>query len=187
MTATAMPRLDNIHFRPIEPGDRTRLQRFHSRLSLPTVEQRFHAAKKELTEPLARRFTDLDGHDEFAIVATTGTRGRIVGVGRYARIDDESAEVAFVIEDAYQGHGIGQRLMRRLRAHAINGGLKEFVAYVLPHNTPMVHLLQRTGPTTTRWEDNTLEVRMHLVPERSIPHEGENDAKTGRKVPRNPL
>lgn len=158
------PRLENIHFRPIEPSDRTRLQRFHSRLSLPTVEQRFHAAKKELTEPLARRFTDLDGHDEFAIVATTGTRGRIIGVGRYCRIDDESAEVAFVVEDDYQGHGIGRRLMRRLRAHAVADGMKEFVAYVLPQNAPMVHLLQRTGPTTTRWEDsNTLEVRTRLV------------------------
>jgi RimJ/RimL family protein N-acetyltransferase len=157
---------ESIHFRPIEPGDRTRLQRFHSRLSLPTVEKRFHAAKRELTEPLARRFTNLDGHDEFAIVATTGTRGRIIGVGRYCRIDDQSAEVAFVVEDAYQSHGLGGRLMRRLRAHAVADGIKEFVAYVLPYNTAMVHLLQRTGPTVTRWEDSsTLEVRTRLIPQ----------------------
>lgn len=166
MTEAAAPeRLENIHFRPIEPLDRTRLQRFHSRLSGLTVEQRFHAAKKDLTEPLARRFTDLDGHDEFAIVATTGTRGRIIGVGRYCRINDTSAEVAFVVEDSFQGHGIGRRLMRRLRAHAVSDGLKEFVAYVLPYNTPMVRLLRATGPTSTRWEDNTLEVRTRLTAE----------------------
>jgi RimJ/RimL family protein N-acetyltransferase len=165
MARLAATRLEDIHFRPIEPTDRTRLQRFHSRLSLPTVEQRFHAAKKELTEPLARRFTGLDGHDEFAIVATTGTRGRIIGVGRYSRIDGQTAEVAFVVEDSFQGHGIGQRLMRRLRAHGIAEGLKEFVAYVLPHNTAMIHLMQTTGSTSTRWEDGTLEIRMRLLPQ----------------------
>lgn len=154
---------ESIHFRPIEPGDRGRLQRFHSRLSLPTIEQRFHAAKKDLSEPLARRFTDLDGHDEFAIVATTGTRGRIVGVARYARIDDTSAEVAFVVEDGYQGHGIGRRLMRRLRAHAVAAGLTEFVAYVRPNNTPMTRLLEEAGPTTARWEDGTVEIRAQLL------------------------
>ncbi len=157
--------LNSIHFRPIEPEDRTRLQRFHARLSVPTVEQRFHAAKKDLTDPLARRFTNLDDRDEFAVVATTGTRGRIIGVGRYARIDDRSAEVAFVIEDAYQGHGIGKRLMQRLRAQAIACGVNEFVAYILPANTAMVRLLQGTGPTSSRWEDNTLEVRTQLTPD----------------------
>lgn len=160
---TPQTRIEDIHCRPIEPGDRTRLQRFHSRLSTPTIEQRFHAAKKDLSEPLARRFTDLDSHHEFAVVATTGTRGRIIGVGRYCRIDDRSAEVAFVVEDSYQRRGIGRRLMRRLRAHAIADGLTEFVAYVLPYNTPMVRLLQATGPTATRWDDTMLEVRTQLL------------------------
>src|SRR5689334_3448593 len=137
MTATERD-LHNIHFRRIRPEDRTRLQRFHKRLSLDTVELRFHAAKAELSEPLARRFTEIDGHNEAAIVATTGTRGRIVGVARYFRLGPTSAEVAFVVEDAYQGRGIGHRLMDRLTALALEEGIDEFIAYVRPGNTPMI-------------------------------------------------
>lgn len=92
--------LRNIHIRPILPDDWHRLQLFHRRLSQETVVRHFHAGKQELSEPLAHSFTQLDGHDEVGLVATTGTRGRIIGVARYVRLGPTSAEVAFVIEDA---------------------------------------------------------------------------------------
>jgi hypothetical protein len=50
----------------------------HERLSVETVEQRFHGARRELSERLAHRFTELDGRNDVALVATTGTRGRII-------------------------------------------------------------------------------------------------------------
>jgi RimJ/RimL family protein N-acetyltransferase len=159
--------LHNIHFRPIEPADRTRLQRFHRRLSVPTVTQRFHGAKLELTEPLARRFTELDGHEAAAIVATTGTRGRIVGVARYARLDPRRAEVAFVVEDAYQGRGIGRKLLERLIALARAEGIEELVAYVLPGNERMLRLLRGAGPTSVRYEGSAYLVTLGLQPEAS--------------------
>jgi GNAT superfamily N-acetyltransferase len=154
--------LHNIHFRQIRPEDRTRLQRFHKRLSLTTVTQRFHGAKLELSEPLARRFTDVNGHDEAAVVATTGTRGRIVGVARYSRLGPTTAEVAFVVEDRYQGRGIGRRLMERIRAMARDEGIEEFIAYVLPGNDRMLHLIERTGPTTRSFDGGVCRVHVDL-------------------------
>src|SRR5579859_701394 len=98
-------RLHNIHVRPIRPDDWRRLQRFHARLSQQTVALRFHGAKKYLSIPLAFQLTHVDGHDNAAWVATTGSRGRIIGVARYFRLSRSCAEVAFVIEDGYQHHG----------------------------------------------------------------------------------
>src|SRR5579864_4293031 len=104
----------DLHYRQIRPEDWRRLQRFHRRLSSSTVELRFHGAKRELSVPLAHRLTNMDGKNTVGIVATTGTRGRIVAVGRYSRLSPTSAEVAFVVEDAYQHHHIGHRLLERL-------------------------------------------------------------------------
>jgi len=155
--------LRNIRFRPIRPDDWHRLQLFHDRLTETTVQLRFHGAKRELSAPLAHRFTQLDGRNDVAIVATTGTRGRIVGVARYFRLDATSAEVAFVVEDVYQGQGIGRRLMQHLAETARRNGISEFVAEVLPGNVPMLRLLQGLGPIRVRHDGGVDEVRVDLT------------------------
>jgi GNAT superfamily N-acetyltransferase len=152
----------NIRYRTISPADWRRLQRFHRRLSEDTVELRFHGAKRELSTPLAHHFADVDGVDDVAIVATTGTRGRIVGVGRYSRMSPDCAEVAFVVEDAYQHHGIGRGLMRRLRDVALANGITRFVAEIMPGNTAMVHLIEDVGESHVRFADGVLEATVEL-------------------------
>jgi RimJ/RimL family protein N-acetyltransferase len=96
-------------------------------------------------------------------VATTGTRGRIVAVARYFRIDGRSAEMAIVVEDAYQGQGLGRRLMHRLREMALRDGITEFVAEVLPSNVAMFRLLEEMGETHTTYDRGVCEVRVGLA------------------------
>jgi len=159
----------DVHFRPIRPDDWHRLQLFHLRLSAATVARRFHGAKRELSAPLAHRFTDIDGRDNAAWVATTGTRGRIVGVARYFRLSPTSAEVAFVVEDGYQHWGVGRRLMDRLRGTALEKGITDFVAEVLPTNTGMLRLLRQAGPIEVRREPDAWEVRVDMTREPAPP------------------
>jgi RimJ/RimL family protein N-acetyltransferase len=153
----------NLRFRELRPEDLHRLQRFHQRLSDLTILLRFHGAKRELTEPLAHRLTTLDGHDEAAIVATTGTRGRIVGVARYSKLTPELAEVAFVVEDAFQGHGIGKRLLHLLLERARENGVREIVAEVLSDNSRTLHLLEGVGPTRTIYQQGVCEVHVDIT------------------------
>lgn len=155
-------RVENIRFRALRPDDWHRLQLFHDRLTATSVQLRFHGAKRHLSEPLAHRLTQMDGHDTVAVVATTGTRGRIVGVARYFRIDLKTAEVAFVVEDAYQGQGIGRRLMQKLIGEARRNGISEFVADVLPGNTRMLRLLEESGAIRVRNVDGVDEVQVDL-------------------------
>ncbi|HZT96567.1 MAG TPA: GNAT family N-acetyltransferase [Chloroflexota bacterium] len=164
MRPTARP--GDIRIRGIRPDDWRRLQRFHDRLSPSTVSLRFHGGKKHLSEPLARRFADLDGVHEVALVATTGSWGRIVGVARYSRVSEDAAEVAFVVEDAYQHHHLGLHLMERLKALACAKGIHTFIADVTPTNLPMLRLLEAAGPTEFQHDAVGTRVTVDLDPGR---------------------
>ncbi len=74
----------SLLLRPIRPDDYLKLLRLFSRLSPQTVYLRFHRAVERLTEEEARRFSDLDYVNDFALVGTVGTGAeeRIVAVGR---------------------------------------------------------------------------------------------------------
>jgi len=76
----------------------------------------------------------------------------IVGGGRYVVARTGQAEVAFAVVDVCQGQGIGALLMRNLGKIALDAGLEELIAEVLPNNLPMLKVLQRSGfdITTTR-------------------------------------
>jgi ribosomal protein S18 acetylase RimI-like enzyme len=71
--------------------------------------------------------------------------------------------VAFVVEDAYQHHGIGSRLMKSLSQIARANGITEFVAEVMAENTPMFHLLREVGPTETQCRGSECTVRVSLL------------------------
>ena len=158
------PCLRWLRIRSIRADDWRKLQRFHGRLSASTIYQRFHVSKPVLNENWARRLSDLDGHDGAGFVITTGTRGRIVAVACYYRIGSASiAEVGFVVEDAYQGCGLGKRLMRRLVDHALRSGITQFMATVLPRNVLMLRLLQAAGPTHLQLDAGTIEVEVDLT------------------------
>jgi len=71
----------------------------------------------ELTREQAQRFATVDYDNTFALVATAGegSQEKIIAVARYYRMPrQDRAEVAFVVEDAYQGRGIGNHLIEHL-------------------------------------------------------------------------
>ena len=74
-----------------------------------------------------------------------GEHAAIVAGGRYIVEKAGTAEVAFAVVDDYQGQGIGAVLLRHLAALAREAGLKEFTAEVLPDNTPMLKVFERSG------------------------------------------
>jgi GNAT superfamily N-acetyltransferase len=67
-------------------------------------------------------------------------------VGRYIRSEGSSrAEIAFAVLDEYQGHGIGTLLLKYLARIARMRGIKEFAAYVLGSNKPMLEVFANSG------------------------------------------
>jgi RimJ/RimL family protein N-acetyltransferase len=141
-----------LRLRRMRDDDTVALRAMHHRLSPRTVYQRFFAALPELSLEQAERFTHVDGQMRVALVAEEPT-GRLVAVGRYDRLppDGRRAEVAFVVLDEYQHHGLGTVLARHLVTHAREEGVQTFVADVLATNAAMFHVFADTGltPVTT--------------------------------------
>ncbi|MDA9912926.1 GNAT family N-acetyltransferase [Candidatus Nanopelagicales bacterium] len=131
------------HMRPIRPTDADRLRRFHSQLSDETIYYRFFAPYPELTAKDVQRFTEVDYQDRVAIVATVA--GEIVGVGRYDKVAELNAEVAFTVRDDYQGRGLGSVLLEHLSAAARERGYRRFTADVLPQNRRMAGTFSHAG------------------------------------------
>src|SRR4029079_11894629 len=90
-----------------------------------------------------QRFTTVDYRDRVALVATI--EDQIIGVVRYERTGQDEAEVAFVIEDPYQGRGLGTILLEHIAQAARERGVLRFVAEVLPHNARMLEVFEHAG------------------------------------------
>jgi len=151
------------HLRPITPVDADRLQRLHVGQSAESVYFRFFAPMPRLSEADLTRFTHVDHVDRVALVATIGED--IVGVGRYDRVDDQSAEVAFTISDQHHGRGLGSVLLEHLAAAAWENRVRRFVADVLPTNRKMLAVFRDAGyEVTHHYDDGVLSLRFDIEP-----------------------
>lgn len=142
----------SIHLRAIRPDDKQRLLDLFHRLSQETIYFRFFRAKKRLTDEELQGFTELDFKDRVALVATlrNAEDERIIAVGRYSVLDlgedaPKTAEVAFAVQDEYQGRGIGTLLLDHLIPIARAHGIVEFEADVLGENNRMLEVFSKSG------------------------------------------
>jgi acyl-CoA synthetase (NDP forming)/GNAT superfamily N-acetyltransferase len=138
-----------VHLRPITPDDADRIVAMHSRMSEQTRYFRFFTPYPRIPERDLKRFSVVDHHGRVALGAFLGDD--LIAVGRYERLGDtDSAEVAFVVEDAHQGCGLGSILLEHLAAAARERGLTRFVAEVLADNNQMVGVFRDAGYQVSR-------------------------------------
>lgn len=137
-----------VTIRTMRPADRDIERRFVRELSPASRYYRFHSALKELTPAMLERFTHVNYPDEMALIATIpeGDGERQIGVARYAGYPGtDRAEIAVVVADAWQGKGVGARLLLDLRNLAFEAGIRHFEASVLPGNKRMLELARALG------------------------------------------
>jgi RimJ/RimL family protein N-acetyltransferase len=75
-----------------------------------------------------------------------------------------SAEMAFVVADAYQRKGLGTLLFRRLIEVGKQAGIRQFTADVLPENSGMLKIFHRSGLTTETTTDEGVVRVVMTVP-----------------------
>jgi GNAT superfamily N-acetyltransferase len=150
------------HLRPIRPDDVERLQAFHATLSTRSTYLRFFRVHPELSTDELVRFTRVDYRDRLALVAEHD--GVLLAVGRYDRTPGTTeAEVAFVVTDAYQHHGIGTLLLDELARAARDRGITGFVAETLAENRGMIEVFSGSDfPVRTVREYDTVTLRFPI-------------------------
>ncbi len=155
-----------FQLRPIRSDDGQRLVAFHDHLSDRSCFLRFFSLHPHLSPGEVERFTHVDYQNRLALVALF--HGRIIGVGRYDRLpESDVAEVAFVVADDDQHHGIGSLLLDVLASAARERGVGTFVAEALHENHPMLDVFFHSGfDVTSHLDYGTVSLRFPLEPTR---------------------
>ena len=133
-----------VLIRTIRPDDAPALQRLHSRLSEQSIRSRFFGSMKTLSDQMAKHFAHVDGVRRYALVALDPQKqDEIIAVVRFSREGcTDKAEYAALVEDKWQGCGLGLSMTRQLINEARDRGIRYFYGLVMPDNRRMLKLLR---------------------------------------------
>ena len=161
VTRSQLPNGINIVIRPIRPEDADLEQNFTRQLSDEAKYFRYMSSVQELTPEMLTRFTQIDYHNEMALIAVTedGNHEVELGVARYVtNPDKKSCEFALVVSDQWQRQGIGHKLMHHLMEIARDRGLEKMEGEVLSNNFKMLDLMKSLYfSVSTSPEDNSIK------------------------------
>jgi GNAT superfamily N-acetyltransferase len=155
---------NEVTFRAMHPDDRERLVEAFAHLQPRTIRTRFFYPKKALGDDDLRWLDEIGRGIHVGLAATVPSAcdELIIGEGSYAALGD-SAETGFTVAEAWQGRGIASRLLQHLAHIARDQGIRQFEAWVLNENAPMLAVFRRSGlPMRTRHADGLLHVTLRL-------------------------
>jgi acyl-CoA synthetase (NDP forming)/L-amino acid N-acyltransferase YncA len=156
-----------IRIRPVTPADIPALLALHEGASDRSRYLRFFTGDPNA----ARRFVDdlfVDGKHSTQTVLVAERAGVVVGMGVSLPMNDEEAEIAFLVADNCHGLGLGTLLLEQLASIARERGIHRFHADVLRANSAMLGVFADSGfaqrdtpegPTTTIVIDTALDDR----------------------------
>lgn len=132
-----------VRVRPALLEDLDPLEALFSRLSPDSVRMRFHGVASP-SRAMLQRFVDVDYKESLSLIAETGLgeRARSIALATYFRTDEARAEMALVVDDAFQGLGLGSILIEHLGEAAAEAGISTFEAEVLASNSGMLDVLR---------------------------------------------
>jgi RimJ/RimL family protein N-acetyltransferase len=142
----------------------------HARCSPHTRALRSLPTRPVLAAALLAQLVGADGSASVLAVTTDG--GAAVGLANLVVTGSGTAEVALLVEDVWQGRGVGTALARKLVELARTDQITELTAVSQVDNGALTRVLRRAGLRPRgRLEGGALRVRAALHPEKSSPSE----------------
>jgi acetyltransferase len=160
-----------VSIRPIRPEDEPFLIKLHQSLSERTVYMRYFQPLKLSQRTAHERLTRIcfiDYDREIVLVAEhkgEGVPSEIIAIGRLSKLRGGSneAELAVLVDDRYQGQGLGTELYRRLIAVARDEKLRRVVSTILAENREMRAICQKLGfRLEADLEDGTVRAELEM-------------------------
>lgn len=140
------------------PDDRAAALDLHRRCSPESLHRRYHGPVADADLYLGHLLEPRHGQT----LAVELADGRIAALA-HLMWDGDGAEVAVLVEDAWQRRGLGGELLRRLSALAAGAGVDTVYAVTQASNTAMVAAMRRLEvPLDYQVEDGTLVITAHL-------------------------
>jgi L-amino acid N-acyltransferase YncA len=156
---------DSVTIRRLADGERSAVIQVFEGLSERSRRLRFLGPKPVLRERDVEQLVDVGCCGREAVAAIDPLSGLAVGIARYVRLgaDPQTAEVAFEVVDAFQGRGVGSRLVAALAEVAEQEGIRRLHATVAPDNKAALALMRRLGRVEwTSYVDGAYEVVVAL-------------------------
>ncbi|MCF2528217.1 GNAT family N-acetyltransferase [Yinghuangia soli] len=149
--------------RPGRAEDGEQVQLMHDRCSAESRRLRYFTSIPRLPRAALERL--LVPRAGVTLVAVRPDGG-IAAVGSLLHTSEPgSGELALLVEDAWQGRGLGTAMLRRLGSLAQARGLAELRAHVLPGNRKMLGVFERAGLAGQRtFEEGVVRVSVPVVP-----------------------
>ncbi len=152
--------------RPTQQSDYDLLIDFLKQISLDALTYRFFAevSPESAADLLLREF---ENEEKVSLVVLLGEPPRIIATGEYVQEGEgsESAEVAFLVDNSFQGKGIGSLLLERLALTGVHRGLRKFRAFTLADNMQMLDVFRASGYVIeSEQESGEVEVSFDIEP-----------------------
>jgi len=135
----------SVTIRPMQLDDVPALDAMHDRLSKQSLYYRYFVARKPPLDAL-REQMQLSEYKGAALVATLDSApNEIIGIAHYLLTpnNDCVAEPALLVEDRFQGLGLGGALFKYLIQEALSQALHGFLLFILFENRRMFQLLKQ--------------------------------------------
>ncbi len=149
------------------PSDREALSAFFERLSPESRLARFFSIQTPGAD-LVARFCDDSDPDRQRTLLVSRLRGgtpRIIAAASYLACAPDTAEVAFAVEDEFQGLGLGTILLERLALLAVMHGIQRLRAVTRADNRAMLDVFEHSGfPVQQRGDQDTVDVDLLVLP-----------------------
>jgi len=134
-----------VVLRGARASDAAPLAAMHSRCSLDTVFRRYHSVVPVVSAALQARLLTTT----VALVAVDN-RGAVRALGNVAELSDGHGQLAVLVEDAWQGRGLGTTIAKHLAASARLAGFADLRIELLPSSEAAARVAGKLGPAVVR-------------------------------------
>ncbi|MCK1798946.1 GNAT family N-acetyltransferase [Streptomyces sp. XM4193] len=158
--AVELPEGSTITVRRADTEDVAAASAMHRRCSDRTLHSRYHGPAGDADRYLRHLLSPRLGRT----LAVETAAGHLVALG-HLLWDGEETEVALIVEDEWQGRGIGAELLRRLTALAVEARSESIYAVTRAGNTAMIAAMRGLGlPLDYQFEEGTVVISAPLAP-----------------------
>jgi acyl-CoA hydrolase/ribosomal protein S18 acetylase RimI-like enzyme len=160
-----------VRFRAIKPSDEDQMRQLFYRFSDKAIYYRYFSPIKTMPHEKMQEYVNVDYRDVLSIVALVGEPGQqtLIGEARFARHRNKpEVDIAFVVDEAYQGYGIATHLCGMLAKEAKDRGAQAMTADVLTSNRAMLKVFEKGGfPVQAKMEQGVYALTIDLNKDRT--------------------
>ncbi|MGD2155374.1 MAG: GNAT family N-acetyltransferase [Anaerolineales bacterium] len=156
-----------IIVRRVKQSDVSLIDEMHQRLSNDSIYYRYLGPCKPTLDDL-QNLCEMDPESCVSVVAVVGeSQEKVIAMACY-RVKPENpstAEPAILVEDSYQGRGLGKQMFITLCQHAYQRGVETFESFTHPANRGVLFLIKACGLSyDVRFNQGLREIVVRLEP-----------------------